>query len=123
MKYSFLLLTLVVACSKPIHDSHKAATVPTNPITNPAPIDEVADPLTTAQQQEQTDGDFDLNRTYNGVNVVLNYNSPRHLGMIRIKGKDAEKLHKHMALSTIKMENMNLKSELEAKVGKNVMCR
>jgi hypothetical protein len=124
MKYSFLLLALIVACSKPMgSSSHKSVKAP-NPIQNPAPIEDIADPLTTPdEQQQQTDDDFTLNQTYNGTNVVLNYNSSRSLGMIRIKGKDAEKLNKYMALSTIKLESQNIKSELEAKVGQHVMCR
>ncbi len=123
MKYSFILLALLVACSKPIGNSKKSPQTP-NRITDPAPIEEIADPLVTPdQQQQQTDGDFDLSRTYNGVNVVLNYNSSTHLGMIRVKGKDAEKLNKYMALNMIRIDAQVMKNELEAKVGKHVMCR
>lgn len=123
MKYSLLLLSLVIACSKPIGNSKKSAGG-NNPVINPAPVEEIADPLVTPdQQQQQTDDDFNLNRTYNGANVVLNYNSSTHLGMIRIKGADAEKLNKHMALGMIKIDAQVVKNELEAKVGKHVMCR
>lgn len=124
MKYSFLLLALLVACSKPIGNSKKAAPGGSNPVIDPAPVEEIADPLVTPdQQQQQTDEEFDLNRTYNGVNVVLNYNSSTHLGMIRIKGDDAKKLENHMALDKIKIDAQVVKNELEAKVGKHVMCR
>jgi hypothetical protein len=123
MKYSFILLALIVACSKPIGSSKKSPQVP-NRITDTSPIEDIADPLVTPdQQQQQTDEDFNLNRTYNGANVVLNYNSSAHLGMIRVKGKDAEKLNKYMALNIIKVDAQVVKTELEAKVGKHIMCR
>ncbi len=123
MKYSLILLAFIVACSKPIGNSKKSP-LNGNRITNPAPVEEIADPLVTPDEQQlQTDEDFNLNRTYNGANVILNYNSSSHLGMIRVKGMDAEKLNKYMALNPIKIDAQVVKNELEAKVGKHVMCR
>lgn len=124
MKTNLVLIPLLilVACSKPTGSSKKSPAGPDR-ITETSPIVDIIDPLETGEQQQQTDGEFELNRTYNGTNVVLNYSSPDRLGMIRIKGKDAEKLHKFMALSTIKVNSPSVKSELEAKVGKNVICR
>ncbi len=122
MKFTFLLLVVVIACSKQPGSSQKNTAVP-NRVTDPDTIVDIADPLTTPDTQQQEDGDFQLERNYNGVNVVLNHNSRRHVGLIRIKDKDAEKLHKHMALKTMKIDSPNVKSEIEAKVGKHVMCR
>ncbi len=121
MKLTILSLLILVACSKN-PGSSKSTPVRLDPITE-QPAQEIVDPLDTGDQQQQTDGDFELERTYNGANVVLNYNSRSNLGLIRIKGKDAEKLHKHMALSTIMLQSEHVKSELESKVGKHVMCR
>ncbi len=90
---------------------------------DPRPIVDIADPLNSGTPQEQTDGPFELERNYNGEILVLNHHSSRHLGMIRIKGKDAEKLHKHMALTTIRMNSQFLNGDIEAKIGKHVMCR
>lgn len=123
MKYSFLLLALIVACSKPIGNSKKSALAPDRSVDPITPTEEITDPLVVPDQQQQTDEDFNLNRTYNGANVVLNYSSSSHLGMIRVKGKDAEKLNKYMALNPIKIDAQVVKNELEAKVGKHVMCR
>lgn len=92
-------------------------------MNDPRPIVDIADPLNSGTPQEQTDGPFELRRNYNGQILQLNYNSSRHLGMIRIKGKDAEKLHKHLALTTIRMSSQFLNGDIEAKVGKHVMCR
>lgn len=124
MKFSLLVLILVVACSKPSGSSKKTPAGP-NPILNPDSIVDIADPLTTGEPQEQDDDlqQFELQQPYNGVNVILNYNSSNHVGLIRIKDKDAGKLHKHMALSTIKLDSQFVKSDIEAKVGKHVMCR
>lgn len=121
MKLMILTLLILVACSKDSGGSKSKSTAP-NPFTE-KPVEEIVDPLDTGDQQQQTDGPFELERTYNGTNVVLNYNSPSYMGLIRVKGKDAEKLHKHMALSTIMIQSENVKSELESKVGKHVMCR
>ena len=118
---SLLLLVLVFACSK--HSSSSKNSSGPNPVNDPRPIVDIADPLNSGNTQEQTDGPFELERNYNGENVVLNHNSSRHLGMIRIKGKDAEKLHKHLALTTIRLNSEKLNGDLEAKVGKHVMCR
>ena len=120
MKLTILLL-LLVACSQNSGNSKNTTATP-NPIAE-NPLEESVDPLDTGDQQQQTDGAFELERTYNGTNVVLNYNSRSQKGLIRVKGKDAEKLHKHMALSTILLESEHVKSELESKVGKHVMCR
>lgn len=120
MKFTFLLLVLVVACSKPSGSSKKS--VGPDPIQLPEVVD-IVDPLVTPDQQQQTDTEFELNRNYNGVNVVLNHHSSRHLGMIRIKDKDADKLNKHMALSLIKVDSPHVKNDLEAKVGKHILCR
>lgn len=122
MKFTILILIFVVSCSKPSGSSKKNSSIPDR-ATDPSSIVDIADPLTPGDTQQQDDDEFQLERTYNGVNVVLNYNSSRNLGLIRIKGKDSEKLNKHMALSTIKLESPNVKSEIEAKVGKHVMCR
>ena len=121
MKFSILILILLISCSKPSGSSKKSSGP--NTVTNPDSFVDIADPLTGGESQEQDDGDFHLRRNYNGANVVLNYNSSRNLGIIRIKGKDAAKLHKHMALSTIKLDSRFVKSDIEAKVGKHVMCR
>ncbi len=40
-----------------------------------------------------------------------------------MKGEDAAKLHKHMALTTIMLQSEHVKNVLESKVGKHVMCR
>ena len=122
MKFLILTLILIVACSKPSGSSKNKSSVP-DKVTNPDSVVDIADPLSPGDNQEQDDGEFQLERNYNGVNVVLNYNSSRNLGLIRIKGKDALKLHKHMALSTIKLDSQFVKSDIEAKVGKHVMCR
>lgn len=121
MKFTILALLILVACSKN-SSSSKTNPVRSNPITE-KPIEEIADPLNTGDQQQQTDGPFELERTYNGTNVILNYNSRSHLGLIRVKGEDAAKLHKHMALSTIMLQSEHVKNVLESKVGKHVMCR
>lgn len=120
MKSSFLILVLLVACAKE-HSSKKPGPGQ-GPNPNKAPV-EITDPLDGGVNQQQDDGDFQLRRTYSGTNVVLNYQSPSHLGMIRIKGKDAEKLHKHMALTSIQVQSAHVKRDLEAKVGPHVLCR
>ncbi len=121
MKRTILTLLILVACSKNSGSSKSTPASP-NPFTE-QPTEEIVDPLDTGDQQQQTDGQFELERTYNGTNVVLNHNSRSHMGLIRVKGKDAEKLHKHMALSTILLQSENVKRGLESKVGKHVMCR
>lgn len=120
MKSSLLVLIFLVACAKHSSSSKNPKLMPITQPTQPAVV---TDPLDPGQQQQQTDGDFTLNQTYNGVNVVLNYGSPDHIGMIRIKDKDAGKLHKFMALSAIKIDSPHVKNDLEAKVGKHVNCR
>lgn len=122
MKLSILILLFVVACSKPSGSSKSNSAVPTGE-TNPESLVDIADPLTGGEPQLQDPSEFQLEKDYNGEHVVLNHNSSRNLGLIRIKGKDAAKLHKHMALTTIKLDSQFVKSDLEAKVGKQVMCR
>ncbi len=121
MKYSLIFLFTLSACSNPSGDSNSSNG--TKPIRLTSPTEDIADPLSIGNQQQQTDGPFVLQRNYVGTNVVLNFNSNRNLGMIRIRGKDAEKLHKHMALTTIKVTSPFVKNDLEAKVGKHLMCR
>lgn len=121
MKPSIFVLILLVACAKGTSSKKSPGIAP---IVQPQqPTEVVTDPLTPGVQQQQTDGDFTLEQTYNGANVVLNYSAGQSLGMIRIKDKDASKLHKYMALTTIKVASPHVKSDLEAKVGKNVNCR
>lgn len=121
MKFSLFILIFVVACAKE-GPSKKSSRGP-GPFKQPDPIVDITDPLEPGDPQQQIDDRPRPPRNYNGVNVVLNYRSNNNVGMIRIRGKDSEKLHKHMALSTIRLQSQYIKSDLEAKVGKHVMCR
>lgn len=116
---SLIALLLFVSCAK--ESSSKKSVIP-DAKENPQLVDEDTDPMTPGEAQDQNDGDFNLRRNYVGENVILNYNSREKRGMIRIKGKDAEKLHKFMALSPILIQAPSVKSDLEAKVGKHVSC-
>jgi hypothetical protein len=122
MKLNFLVLLLLVACAK--HESKKHHVLPEEvKLTVPDTGTDITDPLTPPDQQQQTGHDPQGPRNYNGVNVVLNYRSSTHTGLIRVKGGDAEKLHRHMALTTIRLSSDFVKEDLEAKVGKHIMCR